>query len=99
MRVSRRFNTNEGENQYLNNNKYGKDHLPILSIKNMSYSFLLTLKKVIKQLIIAALSIIAAGLVSRYPDIASFNVFGGFTVFALLNMLADYLKHRWGFNL
>jgi len=61
----------------------------------MTYSFKITLKKTIKQLVIAGLSVIAAGLMSQYPSVANFNIFGGFTVYALLNMLADWLKHYW----
>jgi len=65
----------------------------------MSYSFLITLKKVLKQVVIALVAIAAAGLMQMYPQVANFNVFGGWTVYVLLNALVDYLKHRWGVKL
>lgn len=65
----------------------------------MNYSFRITLKKTIKQLVIAFLAVISAGLMTQYPSVANFNVFGGFTIYALLNMLADWLKHYWKLNI
>lgn len=65
----------------------------------MNYKFSLTAKKVLKQVIIALISIIAAGLMNQYPSIANFSVLGGWTIYALLVALADYLKHRWGVNI
>ncbi|MGC8944481.1 MAG: hypothetical protein ACP5J8_02375 [Minisyncoccia bacterium] len=61
----------------------------------MNYSYLQTIKKVIKQLIILTLTLIASGLMTEYPATANFVVFGTFTVYGLLQFLVDYLKHRW----
>ena len=63
------------------------------------YSGWKTWKKVIKYGIIAFLSILAAGLMQQYPTIAQFNVFGGFTTYAILIALENYLKHRWNIKL
>lgn len=65
----------------------------------MKYSFLITLKKAVKQLVIAGLSVIAAGLMAQYPSIANYTLAGGLTVYTAINMLADYLKHKWGWRL
>jgi len=65
----------------------------------MNYDFKITLKKVIKQGIIAFLAICAAGLIQLYPQIANFNIIGGWTIYLALNALADYLKHYWGVRL
>jgi len=65
----------------------------------MNYSFKITLKKVIKQGIIAFLAIFASGLMQMYPQIANFNILGGWTVYLALNALADLAKHKWGVRL
>jgi hypothetical protein len=65
----------------------------------MNYDWKITLKKVIKQGIIAFLAIFASGLMQLYPQVANFNVLGGWTIYLGLNALVDYLKHRWGVNL
>jgi len=62
----------------------------------MQYKFRITFKKVIKQVVIALLAIVASGLMKEYPTIAEFNIFGGFTVYAILIAFSDWLKHRWG---
>jgi hypothetical protein len=64
-----------------------------------NYSFLITLKKLIKQGIIAFIAIFAAGLLDLYPQVANYSILGGWTIYFGLNALVDYLKHRWGVNL
>lgn len=63
------------------------------------YSYLITFKKVLKQLIILIITLIAAGLLTEYPEIANSALIGGFTIYTLLQFLADWLKHKWNVNL
>ena len=64
-----------------------------------SYSFLLTVKKTIKQIVILTIALLASGLLAKYPATANLTVLGGFTVFGLLEVFVDFLKHAWGVKL
>lgn len=59
------------------------------------YSYWTTIKKVAKQLVIFLLTILAAGLLAKYPETANFTILGTFTVYSALQFLVDWLKHRW----
>ncbi|MEM5871462.1 MAG: hypothetical protein QW051_01175 [Candidatus Aenigmatarchaeota archaeon] len=62
------------------------------------FDFKISLKKAIRNLVIALISIFAAGLMSEFPALAQYQLFGGLTVYTLLLLLRDWLKHRWGLN-
>lgn len=59
----------------------------------------ISLRKVMRNLVIALISIFAAGLMKEYPQLAEFQVIGGLSVYAALLLLRDWLKHKWGLNI
>jgi len=59
----------------------------------MNYSFKKTAIKTARVVILSLLAVIIAGLEIKFPKIA------GLTVVALLQILYDALKHKWGANL
>lgn len=63
------------------------------------YSYWITVKKVAKQLVILLLTILAAGLLAKYPETANLAILGTFTVYGVLQFLVDWLKHKWGFRI
>jgi len=65
----------------------------------MNYKFSITFKKLIKRFIIASLAVISVGLMDVYPDVANYTLFGGFTVYLVLEALTDWVKHGLGWGL
>ena len=65
----------------------------------MKYSYWKTALKTGKRLIVLVLSILAAGLMAKYPQWANFTVLGGVSVYTILIAVEDYLKHRWNIKI
>lgn len=61
----------------------------------MTYNYLITLKKGLKSFFVILLSLILAGIEIKYPQFWGLAI-GGSTIGALLTMLLNYLKNRWG---